>query len=290
MRFFEDALPIDLIQASKCGQYLLVSSSQSCDLFILSAQASDKFIVHGYVTFPGLIKSASFVQHGGVVKVVAVLHNNLLGGATVPTRPVANRLEAIPDAEAQTFYRKVDRGSNMVLTSFAAGDILVCGEDKLLKRYEYPTEKADQIDWKRAPQAPLEENQSHAVGTSCWHESQSAKQIVTGGRDGTILIRKTSNIGSALDPVKAHAVHSGGVTAICYSVTRNTVYSAGGDGCFMAHTVGGHPNPDQPVVADVSLNEALGDMVEVERVPGNQIRIYKDILLEEFNKAQEQAK
>jgi len=31
------------------------------------------------------------------------------------------------------------------------GDIYVTGEDKLLKRYEYPNEKISQIDWKRAP-------------------------------------------------------------------------------------------------------------------------------------------
>jgi WD40 repeat protein len=231
-----------------------------------------------------MVKSASFVKIEGQVRIVAVLHNNLLAGAVVPTKPAENRLEPLPASEARLLYRKIDRGSNLVITTFSSGDILVTGEDKLLKSYEYPAEQIDQIDWKRGPAAPHEENNSHAVGTSCWHESENAKQIVTGGRDGTILIRKISNLSSALEPIKAHAVHTGGVTAICYSSTRNTVYSAGGDGSFMAHTVGGHQNPAEPIKADVGLNEALGDMPEVERVPVNQIRIYKDILLEEFNK------
>jgi hypothetical protein len=284
MRFFEDAVPIDLIQASNDGQYLLVTSSSSCNVFVLSQQASTKFVVHGYITFAGMVKSASFVKIEGQVRIVAVLHNSLLAGAVVPTKPAENRLEPLPESEARLLYRKIDRGSNLVITTFSSGDILVTGEDKLLKSYEYPAEQIDQIDWKRGPAAPHEENNSHAVGTSCWHESENAKQIVTGGRDGTILIRKISNLSSALEPIKAHAVHTGGVTAICYSSTRNTVYSAGGDGSFMAHTVGGHQNPAEPIKADVGLNEALGDMPEVERVPGNQIRIYKDILLEEFNK------
>ena len=290
MRFFEDAVPIDLIQASGDGKYLLVTSSRSSSLFILSQEAGQKFVVLGYITFEGTIKSASFAKVDGEVRVVAVLHNNLLAGAVVPTRPAENRLEPLPDSVAKPLYRKIDRGSNLVITTFSGGEILVTGEDKLLKTYEYPTEKIDQIDWKRAPAPPAEEVNSHAVGTACWHESENAKQIVTGGRDGTILIRKTTNITSALEPIKAHAVHTGGVTAICYSSKRNTVYSAGGDGSFMAHTVGGRQNPAEPIVADVGLSEALGDMPDVERVPGNQIRIYKDILLEEFNKQQEQAK
>jgi len=54
--------------------------------------------------------------------------------------------------------------------------------------------------------------------------------------------------------IKACAVFSGGVTAICHSLTRSTVYAAGGDGSFLAFTVGGKPNPSSPI----NLAEGVG--------------------------------
>lgn len=50
-----------------------------------------------------------------------------------------------------------------------------------------------------------------------------------------------------LGDIKAHAIFSGGVSALCFSNTRSTLYSAGGDGSFMAFKVGGKPNPNQPI-------------------------------------------
>jgi hypothetical protein len=60
-----------------------------------------------------------------------------------------------------------------------------------------------------------------------------------------------------LGEIKAHAIFSGGVSALCFSNTRSTLYSAGGDGSFMAFKVGGKPNPPQPLEADASLGEAI---------------------------------
>jgi len=67
--------------------------------------------------------------------------------------------------------------------------------------------------------------------------------MITGGKDGTVFVKHVDNIGSAHTPIKAHAVFSGGVTALCLSRTRTVFYSAGGDGSFMAWCYGGKPNP-----------------------------------------------
>ena len=142
------------------------------------------------------------------------------------------------------------------------------GKDKFLKKYPYPDEALGLIDWKRAPANPDAELPSHAVGTTCWHESKEFKCFVTGGRDGTLIRRSVSEFEKPL-PMKAHAVHSGGVTAICFSQARSTLYSAGGDGAVMAWTVGGKPNPSQPVLGDATIGLALEKMEQVERVPGS---------------------
>lgn len=41
------------------------------------------------------------------------------------------------------------------------------------------------------------------------------------------------------NPIKAHSVISGGVTALCISKNRSTLYTAGGDGTIYTYTIGG---------------------------------------------------
>ena len=173
---------------------------------------------------------------------LAVLSNNLLTGAKVPTRVTGTRMEPLSHEEVDVKYRKVDKGSQLVIANQVTGDIFVAGEDKLLKKYEYPNETLSQIDFKRAPQAPTEEHTSHSVGTTCWDVVKEFKLMATGGKDGTLYVRHVNDVGKVPNPIKAHAIFSGGVTALCLSRTRTTLYSAGGDGSFMAWTIGGKPN------------------------------------------------
>lgn len=58
----------------------------------------------------------------------------------------------------------------------------------------------------------------------------------------------------------------------------------------MCWTVGGKPNPAQPVNGDATIGLALNKMEKVERVPGSQIKLYKTILEEEFLAQAEAAK
>lgn len=58
----------------------------------------------------------------------------------------------------------------------------------------------------------------------------------------------------------------------------------------MAWTVGGKANPNGPIPMNDSLSPELSNMREVERVPGSQIRLFKDILLESFIAQQEAAR
>ena len=177
------------------------------------------------------------------MKVVVVLSNNLLGAATVPTKAAINRMIPMPAEEANILYRKIDKGSNLVMTNEITGEIFVCGDDRLLKKYEFPAEKITQIDTKRAPVAPVEEHQSHSIGTTSWDISKEFKFMATGGKDGSILLRHINNIGQQPQPIKGHAMFSGGVTSLCFSQTRSIIYSAGGDGTIMAWNFGGKPTP-----------------------------------------------
>lgn len=129
------------------------------------------------------------------MSVVVVLSNNLLGSATVPTKAASNRMIPLHADEANVLYRKIDKGSKLVITNEVTGDIFVTGEDRLLKKYEFPSEKIDQIDIKRAPVAPIEEHTSHPIGTTTYDVSKEFKFTATGGKDGSIYLRHNNNIG-----------------------------------------------------------------------------------------------
>jgi len=128
-----------------------LGSSGSKTVFVLSQSAEDKFRLNAYIDFEGYVLSAAFATQNKQLQIVTLLSNNLLAGCNVPTKPAANRLTALSEEEADIKYRKVDRGSEMVIANQVNGDIFVTGEDKLLKKYQYPYERVGAMDYKRAP-------------------------------------------------------------------------------------------------------------------------------------------
>ena len=157
-------------------------------------------------------------------------------------------------------YRKIDKGGHIVITNIHNADTFVTGDDKLLKRYEFPLDHFSKLDFKKAPLPPVEELKAHDIGTTCWHLSDEVKFLVTGGRDGNFILRNLNNVAQS-NEIKGHAVFSGGITALTFSNTRSTLYTAGGDGAFFAWTVGGKPNPHHPVQLEKQDVEAI-DKIE----------------------------
>jgi hypothetical protein len=50
----------------------------------------------------------------------------------------------------------------------------------------------------------------------------------------------------------------------------------------MAWIIGGKPNPNHPVPLDASLGKELRQMEEIERCTPEQIKLFQNILEEEF--------
>lgn len=153
-----------------------------------------------------------------------------------------------------------------MLANIHSGEIYVTGEDKLLKRYEFPVDPFSKLDMKKAPLPPLEEHKSHDIGSTCWHLSNEVKFLVTGGRDGNFILRNLNNVAQS-NEIKGHAVFSGGITALTFSNVRSTLYTAGGDGAFFAWTVGGKPNPHHPVQLEKIENEPLEKIEQIDDLP-----------------------
>lgn len=257
-RFFEsETMSINQIKCSSDGRFVIVSSPECESIFILSQRPEDEFEVYGFVTMEGYVDSSSFTIHEGKLMVVTVLSNSTIGAFTIPVEDfnskkiVGNIKESLPEDVVHTVYRKIDKGAHLVIPNTTTGDLYVTGDDKLLKKYDFPTDHISKLDMKKAPIPPVEEHKSHDVGTTCWHISASpeVKFLVTGGRDGNFILRNLGNIAQS-NEIKGHAVFSGGITAMTLSNGRSTLYTAGGDGAFFAWTIGNKPNPHHPIQLD----------------------------------------
>ena len=157
-------------------------------------------------------------------------------------------MEPLPEALIKPLYRRIDRGTNLVMSNIYNGDIFLTGEDKFLKKYEFPADPINKIDFKKAANPPVDELKSHDIGTTCCDFSNEIKFMVTGGKDGNIIVRNMNHVAQNNNEIqgseiKGHAVFSGGISALAFSKVRSTLYTAGGDGAFFAWTLGGKPNP-----------------------------------------------
>jgi WD40 repeat protein len=157
-------------------------------------------------------------------------------------------MESLPDNVTKITYKRIDRGMQVVMSNIYNGDIFVTGEDKFLKKYEFPTDPFNRIDFKKAPNAPLDELKSHDIATTCYDFSNETKFMVTGGKDGNLIVRNMNHVAQnnneiSGSEIKAHAVFTHGITALTFSRVRSTLYTAGGDGAFFAWTLGAKANP-----------------------------------------------
>ena len=130
------------------------------------------------------------------MRVIALLSNSLLAGINLPEKldGSINRMEPLPESITKPFYRKIDKGMTLIMANVFNGDIFVSGEDRFLKKYEYPSDPISKIDFKRAPNAPIEELKSHDIGTTCWDISNEIKFLVSGGKDGNFILRNMNHV------------------------------------------------------------------------------------------------
>jgi len=166
-----------------------------------------------------------------------VLSNNLLCQIKVPTEIQGNRMEEIPNTFAAPGYKKIDRGIDLVISRSDIKQNFVTGTDKFLKKYDLAGDSIEKIDFKKPSFAPNDELKSHSLKTCCYDFDDEGKTLVTGGRDGCILIRNLKDLNEPKE-IKVHGVSSQGTNCLCMSKTHSVVYSAGGDGSILITLIG----------------------------------------------------
>lgn len=82
----------------------------------------------------------------------------------------------------------------ILMSNVYNGDIYVSGDDKFLKKYDFPNEQFAKLDFKKPPNPPIEELKSHDLQTTCWDFSNEIKFMVTGGKDGNFILRNMNHV------------------------------------------------------------------------------------------------
>ena len=207
----------------------------------MSQKPEENFDIYGYIKADGLVLSTSFEQYQGKLCSLIVLSNNLVEKHELPSGKYENRLEPMPEEATNPAVRKIDRGSNMIVGNVYIKKHYVLGKDNYLKEYEhFPSDKFSKVNWNMPPVPPGKELPSHALMTTCLCYGGSGEQLVSGGKDGKVLIRNFNDNDSMERPaqIQAHSVVSGGVSAIGINRSGTYVYTAGCDGSISINSIG----------------------------------------------------
>jgi WD40 repeat protein len=108
----------------------------------------------------------------------------------------ANRMKPLKDDEIKGYIRKVDLKSELAIAT-ANNDKawFIAGNDFYLKKYTlFPTEQYQNITWVSPPSAPTYQLESHDLETTCFHFSKEHDVLMTGGKDGKVLVRNVQDL------------------------------------------------------------------------------------------------
>jgi hypothetical protein len=216
------------------------------------------------------------------IRLMGLTDNALMFSMRISTGGVENIREPVPDDVTFPLYNKIDPGCYNISVDPELGDIYCVANDRWLKKYESPKHKYEELTFDKPPNPPLEEFKSHGLGTNCFDYSDEAQFVVSGGKDGLLILRNRKKL-NQFSEIKGHSVFNGGVTALCFSRVRTTLYTAGGDGTFLVWPVGAKPNPNQAIEpADFFSSPDLSNIPQIDNCEDEEVKFYKDLLEEQF--------
>lgn len=292
LKFYEDDAPISSLLASDDGKLLLISSKISDTIYVMSQEASTGFDILGQIKASGHVVSIGYYQKDGKMGALALLSNNLIECFKLPVKVYENRLEPMPQSATESFVKKVDLGTDIIVCCEFEKNYFVVGDDNVFKGFEqYPSDQIEKIDWKKPAVRPsIEHKDSHSLACTVSNCNKERKVVVTGGKDGMIIVRSTEQQ-PGRDPFEctmtfsAHAVGVGGIASLSIDPSGNFVYSAAHDGTIMIHSIGGQPFPRNEIPFDNSHErDQLGKIPELEAMPVSELQTVTELLIIVFQK------
>ena len=264
MRFYDALIPLNHIVTSLDGKIVMVSSRESNRIFVLSQKAEENYTIYGFVEMDGYILSVAFGFRDGLVYACTVLSNNLMQTARVPTVLQDDRMNPMADEFTDKKCRKLDRGSNIIISSKLTSKLFVTGEDKYLKEYElWPQDSFLSVDWRKPCIQANNEYVSHSIATTCYDFSSELCKVVSGGKDGLVIARNPNEIRKMKD-YQIYNVVNGGVSAVNLSNKIPFFYAGGQDGSIFIVSIDNDVYPREAVHAPAEGNQAINSMKSLD--------------------------
>ncbi len=85
---------------------------------------------------------------------------------------------------------------------------------------------------------PLDELFGHDLVTNCLHYDPVQQVVVSGGKDGSLIVRAAANLAEVRATKKVHNIVSHGVSSVFYSSQSKLLISGGFDGSLVIDSVG----------------------------------------------------
>ena len=271
--------PIRRIVRSLDDRTVAVISDKWDEIWFFYASEKNEFQFMWYFKAKSNLVDICWNNKNKDLRLVGLTDNYLLVSLKVMVGGVENIREPLPDDIWFPLYSKVDKGCYALCCD---QEIYVVGDDRFLKTYDLPNEDYNSIDWRKSANPPIEEFKSHGIYTTCFDFSKEADFMVSGGKDGALILRNRKKL-NQFSEIKGHSVFTGGVKSLWFSKKRTVLYSAGGDGSFLCWSVGQAPNPLQPIEpADFFSSPDLSNIPQVENTSDASVKYYKDLLEEQF--------
>lgn len=281
--------PIDQVQINKEKTLIAACSRESKKIFFIAIKNSVYKII-GYVVLPSKVSSLgwNFSNKQLIVSetgnVLFVLLNYLLIGIVPPDPESVYKDLKLENDVCPVYGRKIDQDMQQMCIQFSTGDLLLTGQDKILKKYKQPEELLSKLDMKiKIGLPPLEELDGHDLPANILRSQNDFRIVFSGSCDGTIIIRNMNQL-TDLKKIKAHNLKSRGVSALDYSRRHKLCFSGGFDGSFLVWRFG-----------DVQLSSTektqfpqASKAAKIEDLKDGSIQHYKKVLEEEYVKTQKE--
>lgn len=109
--------PVTSIASSSDGIVLVVASNKSNKVWFMSQKASSAFEIFGFANANGYVVSVSFATFEGTMYVLCVLNNGICQAFKCPREPKKDKLKAYTDEEVRATVRKLDPGTEIVIST-----------------------------------------------------------------------------------------------------------------------------------------------------------------------------
>jgi WD40 repeat protein len=271
-------------------KYIAVVFEESSKVYFLSGLPSEQFQLYGYTTIlQGTVLDGCW--SGPTItpqSFTSVSKNGLLVTISFNEQvPPVRVFKEIPHDLVTVKSRKIDYDINLVAVEHDGGDVYCTGEEKTVRRYKQPEELIQDMDSRaRAPFAPIDEVDGQDLGTTYFRVKAGTSLLVSGGNEGTCIIRST-NVPTEMQTINCQNNMNGGVSACSISESRKLLIAGGNDGSLLVFKYGtvDQGKDSQNRLEGVTAEQDTSNAAEVVSEPDSSLQFY-EVVLEQQTRAE----